>query len=244
MIEQAYISKSVDDFPWLERLGLEPYHDKEKPAVFYGMYREEDYTVLHEHKGAAIIRWCGDDALKYTNDEAVGMVRHISPLPKVRELLLSKGINCEAITPENIFAKTSATMCDESIYAYVVQTYPQYHNARLVNEIIRRGWGVVIGDGSIPQSKWGSVCDKYYKSYIGLMLSEFAGGGFSVVEMGLRGKYCITNVIDSPNTLSWQTIDDVIMHLEHCKQHIGTINNELAEKVKQSIGDHSWLHWY
>ena len=63
---QAHISQSLEGLEQglIQKYGLMPYLDWTKEAVFFGMYREDDFTrfVWHPPSKCKIV-WFGSDAL-------------------------------------------------------------------------------------------------------------------------------------------------------------------------------------
>ena len=48
-IDQAYVSESVNDFDWFNRLNVKPYYDLMKPCLFIGVYSDKDIEVIKNH---------------------------------------------------------------------------------------------------------------------------------------------------------------------------------------------------
>jgi hypothetical protein len=85
--------------------------------------------------------------------------------------------------------------------------------------------------------------DYYRKSFIGLSLSPFAGGGTSVIELGLCGIKSVNNITDFPNSLRWESFDDIKTHIENEKSNIGNINKELSDEVYEYLDNKlEWLN--
>ena len=242
-IKQAYISPSVADFPFLRCLNLEPYHDVEAPAVFYGVYTDNDLMKILNHQGFKVIRWCGHDAFNFRHWGMLWGCHHVTPLWKVYQLVNEMGGYCELIKPENLDMVMNPTPKESKIYAYVPASFPEYHGIDIIKQLGLEH-KIVIGDGRASRAKWyGGLCDPYYdNTFIGLMLSPFAGGGQSVVDMGLRGKKCITNVIILPNTIPWENMEDIRRAINQEMQTIGQTDTEMAQRVFQAIDkDYGWL---
>jgi len=57
MINQVRFSKSVIFFEegFLQRWGVLPYHDKDAPCLFAGVYNHEDVEIINKHKGFKIV---------------------------------------------------------------------------------------------------------------------------------------------------------------------------------------------
>lgn len=239
-ITQAYVSPSVADFPFLKCLGLEPYHDVEAPAVFYGCYTMLDLMKVMNHRGLKVIRWCGQDALDFRHWDLIKNVHSVTPLRNVAVYVSG----CITIAPENIEMSINPTPKGNKIYAYAPASFPEYHGSDIIKHLAV-DHEIIVGDGTYSRADWyGGIGDQYYNdSFIGLMLSPFAGGAGSVVDMGLRGRKCVTNVMWMPNAIPWETVDDIRKAIERESLTIGETDTELAQRVFDAIDkDYLWLN--
>ena len=248
-ISQAYVSKSVSDFPFHQIYALDDYCNKFEPAVFFGMYRYEDYVMLEDNtSGAKTVFWTGQDALNASDSRFA--YRNITAHPKVYNLIRSKGFNCELVKPSSFLNDHCTETLGPAIYAYCPNSLPEYHGYKIIEELKRSRYIINIGDGMVSQQHWKHVRNAFYNDiFIGLCLSSFAGGGTSIIEMGLRGVNVITNVFQLPNCLSWIDNGDVeqsaqyIAGLIDCERmNIGKRNDFLARSVWEAL-DHEfkWL---
>jgi hypothetical protein len=96
---------------------------------------------------------------------------------------------------------------------------------------------IIVGDGSIKQPEWrAGACEAIYKEcFIGLVLSHFAGGGASVIELGLRGRKCVTNVVKLGNVINWKTTEDVTKAIRHEAKFIGKERPGIAIDTLNSL---------
>lgn len=219
-IDQAYISASVSDFNWQKRFNLRQYYDSEQPCLFIGMYSEKDIKAVTAHNDIAVIKWCGYDSKMVTDFEPLKAdnIRHITIHPKVQHRLKRKGIKAKLIQPylvdENIYQGKSG----RKVFAYCPPTTNNYHRSDIIKKLSKQ-FSIIRGDGSISQPEWhgGKKYKVYNRCYIGLVLNNYAGGLSTIHELMLQGKYCITNVANSPNCLKWKTIDDIVTHLKNPK---------------------------
>lgn len=243
-ITQAYVSPSVADFPFLRCLNLEPYHDVKAPAVFYGCYTQVDLDMILNHQGFSVIRWCGQDALDFQQWEKVKHCSHVTPLEQVGNWVTDKKGICYCIKPENLDVVMNPTPKGKKIYAYAPSSFPEYHNIDIIKSL-SVDYEIIVGDGSYSRAEWyGGIGDRHYDdSFIGLMLSPFAGGAGSVVDMGLRGRKCVTNVMDMPNAIPWNSVDDIRKAIEREAKTIGETDTELSQQVFDAIDkDYLWLN--
>jgi hypothetical protein len=244
-IEQAYISESVSSFPWLEKLGLRPYVNPNQPAIFFGMYQPEDLGTLYLHEDIAVVRWCGVDSLKIKRPMLFTdpLIHNISPFLRVVDNLSTHGISCKQIGIENIYSLSDVKPYGDRIYAYMPKP-DDYYGQSIINELINRGYDILIGDGSIPREEWdnGKADEIYDQCYVGLVLSHYVGGGGSVVELGLKGRMCITNVLQTPNAIPWRTIDDITAALDFLRGNTVKTVMQISEETNAIFDDAEWLN--
>lgn len=238
-ITQGYLSKSIMDFPFHQVYRLDDYNDRNKPSVFFGMYRYEDFALQHHHKGDVLSFWTGQDAL----DSNCFHGKNVTAHTKIHERITSKGFACELVKPAAFLNEVNPQQLGPKIYAYCPSSAPHYHGKKVLDELRLMGYDILIGDGSIPQKLWRHAQDGFYADiFVGLCLSEFAGGGGSIIEMGLRGIPVITNVFDLPNCIPWTDAQDVASKIETLKKDIGKIQLWLSEQVWDALDhEHKWL---
>lgn len=249
-IEQGYISKSIQDFPFLSAYQLDEYKNAYAPCIFFGCYRYEDLRIIQQHKGLAVVMWFGQDALNFQDWGSLrnncfrsqwGEIYHVTNHINVH-LHISDKVNCKLISPMDFGSVSTQSPNGNKIYAYVPKGMPEYHGSEILNQL-STDYEIIIGDGSIPQSEWrdGRCKEFYNQSFVGLMLSPFAGGGASIIEMGLSGRRCITNVFDLPHTIPFNSIADIEAAIARESQNIGKFDSELADQVRASLDKGEFL---
>lgn len=244
-ITQGYVSKSVMDFPFHQIYELDDYNNVQYPAVFFGMYRFEDFCLADSHleRSKPLIFWTGQDALnERTWPKQIGL--NFTAHPKVKEHFLKLGYGCTLVKPSTFLNTIQPQRLGTKIYAYCPASAPEYHGSLILEQLRGAGYDIIVGDGMHSQSNWRSgLCNDYYnQAFIGLCLSEFAGGGTSIIEMGLRGLRVVTNVFNLPNCVPWNSLEDIMLAIELETKRIGSVNRGLAEHVWQNLDHkHEWL---
>lgn len=245
-ITQGYVSKSIMDFPFHQIYTLDDYNCAGSPSVFFGCYRYEDVHIINNHFGSKIVFWTGQDALDFekNNFELKGNITHITAHRKVYNLLAHKFDNVKLVAPSTFLNKQNAQRLGKKIYAYCPSSAPEYHGSKVIYKLKCDGYEIVTGDGRWTQAQWRSgKADEFYNEVgIGLCLSEFAGGGSSIIEMGLRGIRVVTNVFNLPNCIPWTDADEVAKLIDLESDKIGTTSKGLANAVWHSLDhDFKWL---
>ena len=241
-IYQGHVSwEGLEGHQFLERYNLVPYHDKRSPLLMIGVHSVEDLRILLNHKQWVVIRWCGRDSLRKIVDRIpkTGKIIHTTTLPQVKEFLKTKGINCYLMKR----AHTERTYpvpkpLGKKIFVYLPANRAEYHGKETLKKL-KTEYEIIVGDGSISMKEWRSgKCDEFYSQvFIGLCLSEYAGGGTTIMEMGIRGIPVVTNVLNEPHCIPWKTIEDIEQAIEQEAKNIGKTNTELAKQVFDSMID-------
>ena len=238
-ITQGYVSKSISDFPFHQIYSLDDYNERKEPAVFFGMYRYEDFVLANQHNSDTIVFWTGQDALDKRHwPKLIG--KNVTAHKRVYDRFNELGIQIEKVKPSTFLNSVDPQRLGPKIYAYCPNSAPDYHGKKTLGEL---KYNITIGNGETPQHLWRHTCDAFYNDiFIGLCLSEFAGGGTSIIEMGLRGIRVVTNVFDLPHCIPWETSTDVANIIEKEKTLIGTTNKKLAQNVWEALDhDFKWL---
>jgi hypothetical protein len=210
------------------------------------MYRYEDLKLLHQHSDS-IVFWTGQDALNwdaYDANDVFGWTHNVTAHTKVHKAIKDDGYKCKLVKPAAFLNEQNPQKLGKKIYAYCPHSAPDYHGKKIIDELRCGGYEIVIGDGQWTQDQWrnGQAEFHYKDCYIGLCLSEFAGGGGSIIEMGLRGMKVVTNVFDLPNCIPWNGIHDVVTAIEQESQFIGHKNPGLSQRVWDDLDhEYKWL---
>ncbi len=239
---QGIVSNPVKHFGFMERYSLKSYTDNKAPVVVFGIY---DLNILKTHKGLIILRWCGNDARIQAPNYSLlkrDNIINVTPLPPVKKYLNDRGIDCiliKYVTQD----RAKPLKKGPKVYAYLNHHKPEYHGSKIVREL-EKEYPFIIGDFSVPPDKWkAGECDKYYaQSFIGLFISDYAGGGDGVVEMGLRGIPVVTNVLSLPHCTPWQTIKNIRECIDTESKNIGTTGIKMSNLVEDSLVKSSMLN--
>lgn len=227
---QGIVSKPVEHFDFFSLYKLKKYSNVHAPMVLFGVY---NLNILKLHKGIVILCWCGNDSRKQEKNYSLlknPRVINVTPLPTVRRYMNERGVDCYLIKTA-AHREVHPTVRGNKVYAYLNHYKPQYHGQELVNSLGLNN--LLIGDFKIPTKEWneGRMYDYYSQAFIGLFLSSFAGGGMGVVEMGLCGIRCVTNVMHLPHCIPWATKEDIEDAIRRESKNIGTVDVELADAV-------------
>jgi hypothetical protein len=232
VIRQGIVGKWVQHFDFLGKYRLRPYDNPEEPVVVFGVY---DLKFLSEHRSGVVLNWTGNDCRIQDRRGNLPLLKkclHTTSLPAVWSYLNAKGIGCR-LMKFPVWDNGKPMKKGDKVYAYLNKHKPKYHGSDIVNTLPN----VLVGDFSIPSDLWrAGYADKIYgQCYIGLFLSDFAGGAGGALEMGLRGMRVVTNVIEMPHVIHWKSASDVRMAVEKEKKNIGYTDKLLAERVRNCM---------
>lgn len=212
-MKQSHISKSLAglDENLIEKYNLTEYITPILPAVFMGMYRQEDFDLLSEHIGQSTIVWFGSDA-KDLPDEWVPHVKlsmNIAISRQVLETLRSKGVDgiyfpINAVLPH----KWKNVPNGDKMFWYSGNS-PEYYGESLINEIKERINIPIIRAGHDTFTRE-QLVDVYSQCFLNLRLTPHDGCPNTNIEMGLMGRRSIYNG-DLPLSFPWESVDDICM---------------------------------
>lgn len=246
-IEYIYISNGLSFFKdkMLNKFNLKNYDMKkiDTNCLFFGMYYKEDYDKLINHKGNKYLLLGGSDT-KYNyfnsiiNNLIYNKIIIICQSKHIYDYLLDKYTKkylwlCP-VTPviiENFYEPNNIK--GNSIYIYTSDKKSEIYGKSIYDIIIERlkeKYNFII----CTAHSYKNIKDIYKKCFVGLRLTNFDGLGATNIELGLMGIKSITNNI-SPNCLKWETVEDIIEHIENEAKNIGKSDNKLANDVYNFI---------
>jgi len=236
-ITQGYSSITMNVIGFLKMHKLRLYDNMNEPLVVFGCYSDKDVETIKNHKSIVVVQWEGLDSKMKSNPSIFTEknIINVSPHPNIKKYLDSKGIQCHLIKWA-IDETLQPQILGNKVYSYVNKKTPVYYGGTLINKL-NIPFEILIGDYSISHTDWRTGgCDEFYpKCFIGLALSEYAGGGTSIVELGLRGIKVITNILNLPHTIKWNTIKDIEDAINKEAENIGKINTSLAGNVYNNV---------
>lgn len=246
MIKQCCVSRSMsffqDDFR--KKYDLQSYKSRYRTAIFFGCYNENDLNRILDHKSLAIVVWGGSDAKKshFIRELKLPNIKHIAQSKWIEEDLIKEGITPYQlpVTPF-LIRGLKPSVNGEYIYIYTSRLKPEMYGSKLYTRLFN-----VFGREKfiIAHSKTFSkdtLYEVYSSCFLGLRLLDHDGLGVTNCEMGVMGKYVITNN-SLPNSLNYTSFDDIVDLIKDQQKNIGKINNELSQEVKDylNIGT-DWL---
>ena len=228
-IKQIRVSKNIAFFSekMKNKYTLKDYYNINEPALFFGLYNQDDYNAVYNHKGPIVFLWGGTDA-RYANEynylkkNAQGVNkrgRHIAISLCVQNRLRNIGVGSEfiPITPTKIIKNVQPK--GDCVYFY--GKGPNY-GEELIPEIQKRIPYKIIKTlpGSFSSEELKEV---YKKCFIGLRLTPQDGMSNTVIELGLMGRKVIYNCNPLPNAVKYSNIDSIVKSIN--KEYENKDNN-------------------
>lgn len=217
-IIQGHVSQSVNDFPFLKAFELSPYHDPDKPCIFFGVYSDDDLHVILSHRSKVIIYWCGQDALDAIFLGRVQWLQHVDNMAAHDNIykVLQPFLPIRKIKPFTFPESFPVSPLGSMVYAYAPHSFSRYHRMDLIEhlQVDLPQFKFIIGDGLTSQADWmaGIGNHVYNKCFIGLVLG-FAAGGATIMQLGFKGRKVVTNVFSLPHCLPWSSLSDIKEHI-------------------------------
>lgn len=244
-IKQAAVSPGLKFFKdkFLKKYNLVEYSDPDEPAIFFGIYFDEDYKLLFDHKSHKSIIFGGSDILALYFPGKAAQIFHPDFLKNSRIIAISSFISkliyklvqikttSLPITPTEI--KKNIEPRGDNIYFY----YSGSENDR----IIKYRGDIVdglkkIGINNIIEAH----CSRYnsdelneiYKScFLGLRLTDHDGLSNTVIELGLMGRRCIHNNFYLPHIRDYSSLRDIILHIQDEYRYRHQDNSKIADHI-------------
>lgn len=229
-IKQIRVSKNLAFFSdkIKKKYELKEYNDINEPVLFFGLYNQDDYNAVKNHKGPIVFLWAGTDS-RYVNEytylkkEAKNISnrgRHIAISMCVQKRLRNININSEYIPICPTKIKKNIQPKGDCVYFY---GKGKNYGEELVPEIQKRIPYKIIKTSFNTYSNE-ELQEIYKKCFIGLRLTPVDGLSNTVVELGLMGRKVIYNSNYLPNAIKYSNIDSIVE----------SINKEFKNKENNS----------
>lgn len=241
MIRQCRVSgvmvRSFGGFPKL--WGLRPYSDPSIPAVFYGMYRPEDLRALREHRGFALVVWCGSDAMSVPRRPLFRLrpgIAHAATSRWHERDLRAAGLRYRRV---NLVASDlSRFRClplGPEVYAYLPARRKSFFGWPVLSRAIGmlpKSLRVNIVPGVVHAPA--SMPARYAACFMGIRLTKHDGAAATVLELGAMGRRSIHNG-DSPCVVRWTNAKSVADSIMAEFRHVGKTRPGVRDAVMEHV---------
>jgi len=251
-ITQAHVSPAIGFFATqlYNKLGLEPYTDPNKPALFYGCYpKGGDIEAIMAHKSLAVVVWTGSDGAflvrpgkeVYLPLLQANHVKHVSTSQFISNDLDSAGFeyrylpivvsNTDGFEPRPLGDKIYVYSAKDNRWLY------GYDIVEAVEEKLPEFEFIKLFSPLSDEDRERDMTEVYGECFVGLRPTRHDGICHTAVEMGLMGRRMIWNGGKGgiPNSIPWNTSDDIVESIRKEAKFIGATNINLAKQVAQHI---------
>ena len=212
-------------------------YDPNKPAIFFGIYRQEDVFNIIHHKSYGLIILGGSDSMKKP------VLQFLSQIDKRRFYVIaqSKYISDDLKTfnirhvqkpwyslNKNMF---KPTIKGNKIYIYMPKPWYGKNIFDKMKPQLEKKYKIIVGNGKF---KYEDMPYIYSQCFIGLRLVPHDGLGSTVQELGLMGIKCVHNG-GAPSALSYNSIADIINHIDSEYKTVGTKDIGLSSEVNNYL---------
>ncbi len=210
-------------------------YNKDEPVIFLGMYREQDFQRIYNHKGLAIIIWCGCDILgsgKLINHNSY---RHIAVAKESCNILNTSGKKAIHIPMTFEFLdKFKPVKLGDKVYCYAPNDNYNLTLCREVLDSVPFEYELTV---TTKQYTTEQLDEIYSKCFVGVRLRNYYDGNSATVQgMSFKGICSVWNG-ENPYAISWKTNADVVCAIMEESKKIGTIQNEVSEKSIKFYSD-------
>ena len=207
--------------------------------MIFGCYTESDVRLIQAHKAPLLMAWMGSDFAIYGSRKLWERenIFHVAIGRWMEQDLKKRGLRYKRV---NLIGSPLVDVLKpeplgNAVYTYLHEKRPEYYGASLVGELQERLKGeidFIVHRGLIvPQAQ---MPDVYRKCFAGLRLVDHDGGSESVIEMGLMGRRTVHNG-DTPASVNWDSIDDIVDLLRSQRKLSGSIDAALSQQVRNHI---------
>lgn len=253
---QLYISPALSHFKkgFQEKWNLVDYYDINLPAIFFGMYGQQDVDYFLNHRGYKIIVWGGNDMhppqLEIAKQEILKRKTFTySPPGEFSDTLTNFHIPHKiTYIPNKDYSSFTPTPLGENIYVYLGQP----DNIRLEYfefENIVQPLMYVFGENRV---KWvkedktltiNELKEKYYNDCFVFVKPNKRGGATSMYELAHMGRRTIgKGQIDMSNFTEFKDLDDLINLIVEESKYIGQIREDIHNDIKNIFIGDEWLN--
>lgn len=210
------------DEAFRKKFPFDKYKEKDKPTLFFGVYRRSDLQAIKEHEGPKIIWFAGTDAwsqktLKYVKDSCLNeQTRVIAESNWIERDLDEAGIKYISIAfcMSGLYDWLPEPLGD-SLYWYSASSskYGKKH-VRAVRKAFPDLNIITNESTTVPRDQMPEV---YKKCFASVRAMEHDGMSQTVAEMGLMGRISIWDG-KTPFTTPCEGTETIIEAIKHLRQ--------------------------
>ncbi|MBA42745.1 MAG: hypothetical protein CMF62_01905 [Magnetococcales bacterium] len=228
--KQIYISESLKHFDRIKnKYNLVDYENKKKPAIFFGLYSNEDREIIRKHQSKIYILWGGTDIDPRHNLGKKNCMFIIDQSSRIEIVNYAISSDIERrlqkfelpfkkiylnLTDTNLFKPVSKLGDKIYIYDGLQKGREDLYGGSLIDQTIVKFPEFKFLKSSETKVNYTEMPKIYKQCFIGVRLTKHDGNANTVQEMGAMGLPVIHNG-DYKNCLNWETEDDIELRIKY-----------------------------
>ena len=221
MIKQVRFARSIRFFEegFLQKWGVNPYHDKSAPCLFAGVYSDLDVGVINEHKGFKVVLNTGALRPEFSNINPENVVVCRSKQQAFDLPYKTK----DATFPLKDYSMFQPVKLGNHIYIYIRKEQQREIMGAGVIQSLRLPYPVIYGEVSIGAvlMKIERAYNFYNHSFVNIKLTE-SGGWTTATEMAYMGRMTISNS-KAPFCIGYESNEEMRELIIKEAEKIGTV---------------------
>lgn len=225
-VKKLYVSKALKHFAdrFKKKFNLEKYNnieDIKSPAIFFGVYDQNDFKNIVEHEGIKFLIWGGTDCddrykIRKNSIHVIKKIRNLSHIAiseciktRLDKYSIPNQLVNFSLVDSNIFKPVPINALGDSIYIYNgfnkgnEYIYGESIYKKVVEELSDFNF---IYSNELEKS-WESMPEVYSKCFIGLRLTDGDGNANTVQEFNSMN---IPIIFNGPGGIGWKDNKDII----------------------------------
>lgn len=226
-VKQCHVSSGLKEFKerFMNKFQFTHYSNNNEPCVFFGIYRDEDLTILKNHNGIKYIIWGGEDInpnqnhCKFTVEEVLRThnIIHLAISTCVYKRL--KLFNIPSIyiefnlVDQSLFLPIQNSEYGDKIMIFNGQTPGREHiyGKHIYEQVMKKlpqHKFIFTNTLNVPHEEMPNI---YKQCFVVLRLTKYDGNANSVQECESMNIPVLHN--QSNYGLKWNSVDDIIKHI-------------------------------
>tara|TARA_B100001094_G_C18196268_1_gene811350 strand:+ start:15765 stop:16547 length:783 start_codon:yes stop_codon:yes gene_type:complete len=249
---QVYISSCVGHFgkKYKEKWDLKDYNDPFSPAVFFGLYLQDDIQTMINHKGPKIITWGGHDM----HPPQLNLIKQLLNHEEIynwaypgafSDMLTSHDIPHKKIyIPFKSYSNYNPTPLGENIYVYkgIHGNRPDHYKWDDVIKPLQHVFGKdrIIFTNHLPMEE---LIEKYYKDCFVYIKPKSKGGCTTMFELAHMGIRTLGKGMENLDLFTkYKDLDHLLELIMEESKFIGKIRNNISKSTKEIFTGDEWLN--
>ena len=252
VISQARVSPTLEKHfgkEFRSKWKLEKYSNPNKPAVFLGLYKNEDLEAFMSHKSFRIFILGGSDMTQSTLSRLQGVMNDGRTFTwmypgKISNILSQNNIpHKQLYIPLKDYSQFKPVPLGDKIYVYrgAIRQNPSYYKWKEIVEPLMSHFGknrILFTQGQNVQSL---VKNVYPQSFVYIKPNE-KGGNTTMWEVGHMGIKTLGKGQQTlPNFTEYTDLSNLVSLIEAEEKYIGTTRTDVADGLNKIFKGPEWL---